>query len=334
MYIVHSYPIAVALCAITMLCWGSWANAQKLAGNTWPFQLFYWDYMIAMTLVCILAAWLLSSVGHGGESLVVNFKQAHWGTVCEAFFAGFGFNFSNILLLCVIEMAGMAVGFPVTVGVAILVGVTLSYIVNPVGNSLLIFLGMFCIISAVLFNARAYGYLSKNSKNNASIKKAIIIASIAGIVMGAYFPFLAQTISGNLVHISQGALTPYTAIAVFAVGSMVSNLLYNSYLMVRPLSGPRVYFKDYITHGSFKKHALGMLAGAITGIGIVSLIIATPKAGFAISYGMGQSATLIAALWGVLVWREFKNTPKRCALVIALMFAFFIIGLISIILAH
>jgi len=67
MFIVQSYPLAVVLCVLTMLCWGSWANTRKLARKDWRFELFYWDYAIGVVLLTLLLGLTLGSTGGAGS---------------------------------------------------------------------------------------------------------------------------------------------------------------------------------------------------------------------------------------------------------------------------
>src|SRR5665811_2135964 len=143
MFVVHSLPVAILFCVITMLGWGSWANTQKLAGKEkWQFQLFYWDYAIGVFLFSLVFAHTLGSFGTAGASTAENLHAADVGFILPALISGVLFNLSNILLVVGIDAAGMSVAFPVGVGLALVLGTAVSYIQNPKGQPVLIFSGL------------------------------------------------------------------------------------------------------------------------------------------------------------------------------------------------
>jgi glucose uptake protein len=137
----RSYALAVILCFVTMLCWGSWANTQKLTSKEWRFQLFYWDYAIGLFLLALFLALTLGSRGSVGRSFLTDLSQASGEAVWSALVGGIIFNLANILLVAAIDIAGMAVAFPVGVGIALVLGVITNYLATPVGNPWLLFLG-------------------------------------------------------------------------------------------------------------------------------------------------------------------------------------------------
>ena len=133
MFIPGSYSLAVILCIITMLCWGSWANTQKLASKSWPFPLFYWDYAIGVLLLSLVFAFTLGSWGESGRPFLDDISQADSSTLFSAFLGGVIFNLANLLVVAAIDLAGMAVAFPVGIGIALVLGVLVNYIATPVG---------------------------------------------------------------------------------------------------------------------------------------------------------------------------------------------------------
>ena len=328
MTIVESYPLALALCLITMLCWGSWANTQKLASKEWRFQLFYWDYAIGVFVLAIVLAFTLGSTGAGGRGFVPDLQQAEAKWLQSALIGGVIFNLSNILLVAAIDIAGMAVAFPVGVGLALALGVVTTYIAKPEGNVPMLALGVAGIVIAIILDALAYRKLATTS--NRAPTKGIVIAVAAGLLMGWFYSFVAQSM-GRLDPVTQtleaGKLSPYTAIVVFSFGLLVSNFLWNSIKMVRPLAGEPVPFGDYFSKGNLRLHLIGILGGVIWNIGMSLSIIASTKAGAALSYGLGQGATMIGALWGVFVWKEFKDAPPGTNKLLAAMFVFYLLGL-------
>ena len=325
MLVVESYPVAVALCVVTMLCWGSWANTRKLASHGWPFQLFYWDYAIGVMLFALLLAFTAGSAGEAGRPFLADLAQADRGPLGSAFLGGVIFNLSNILLVAAIDIAGMAVAFPVGVGLALAIGVVTNYMAAPLGNAALLFAGVAGVVVAILLSAAAYRRLpARDSRTSGT---GLALAVVAGLLMGYFYRFVAASMSADFVNLEPGKLGPYAAIVVFSTGLLASNLVWNSVVMARPFVGPRVPYGDYIANGSVRTHLVGILGGMIWSLGMSLSIVASGAAGFAISYGLGQGATLVAALWGVFIWREFDGAPSGTNRLLGLMFLSFIVGL-------
>lgn len=331
MIVIHSYGVAVFLVFITMLCWGSWGNTQKIAEKQWSFQLFYWDYVIGVILMALLLAFSAGSIGTEGRSFMTDIAQADYQSISMAFIGGVVFNLANILLVAAIAIAGMAVAFPIGIGLALVIGVISNYVAEPIGNPILLFIGVALVVVAIVFDALAYRKLP-TSKAGASTK-GIIISLIAGFLMGFFYRFVAESMGSNFVDPEAGKLTPYTASVVFALGLLISNFVWNTIIMYRPIAGQKVTYKDYFVKGNIKLHLIGISGGAIWSLGMTANIMAAEQAGFAISYGLGQGATLIAALWGVFVWKEFKGAKNTKSLLTA-MFLFFVAGLSLIIISR
>jgi glucose uptake protein len=332
MLIVESYGLAVALCVVTMLCWGSWANTQKLASKDWPFQLFYWDYAIGVFLFALILAHTAGSTGQAGRSAVDDLHQAASGPVQSAFLGGVIFNLSNILLVAAIDIAGMAVAFPIGVGLALMLGVITNYVATPVGNPVLLFAGVGGVVLAILFSAAAYRRLPVEGPKTTG--KGIALSVVAGLLMGYFYRFVAASMSADFVHLEPGKLGPYMAIVIFSFGLLLSNVLWNTIVMAKPFVGAPVPFGDYFSKGTVRLHLVGILGGMIWNLGMSLSIIASGVAGFAISYGLGQGATLVAAFWGVFIWKEFKGAPAGTNRLLTLMFVSFIVGLTLIVAAR
>ena len=328
MIIVESYPVAVLMCIITMLCWGSWANTQKLASKEWRFQLFYWDYAIGVFLLSLLLAFTMGSTGSGGRGFLADLHQADSQWLVSAFIGGVIFNLSNILLVAAIDIAGLAVAFPVGVGLALCLGVITTYLSNKVGNAQMLGMGVAAIMVAILLDALAYKRLSSGGAKTSA--KGIVISVVAGLLMGFFYKYVSQaigTIDPATKVLETGKLSPYTAVVLFSAGLLLSNFLWNSIMMVKPLTGDPVPFGDYFTKGNARLHLVGILGGMIWNLGMSFNIIASTKAGGALSYGLGQGATMIGALWGVFIWKEFKGAPSGTNKLLAAMFVFYLIGL-------
>lgn len=329
MFIIENYQLAVFLCVITMLCWGSWANTQKLASKKWSFSLFYWDYTLGVILLSLVFGLTLGSTGDSGQSFLPNLGDASLNAVFYALLGGVIFNIANLLLVAAIDIAGMAIAFPIGIGIALVLGVVVNYMAAPDGDPVLLFTGVGLVALAIVIDALAYKKISKG----AATTKGIMISLAAGVLMGFFYRFVAASMSEDFSNPTVGMLTPYTAVFVFSIGIFISNFLFNTFFMYRPLSGEKVTYKDYFKVGTPKLHIIGILGGVIWCVGFLFNMIAAGEAGFAISYGLGQGATMVAAIWGIFIWKEFKNAPKGTNSLIGLMFFLFIAGLSLIIMA-
>ncbi len=324
MFILESYSLAVFFCIITMLCWGSWANTQKLAEKSWRFELFYWDYVIGILIMSLLFAFTLGSAGEQGRSFVTDLQQAESSSITSALLGGIIFNLANILLIAAISIAGMSVAFPVGIGIALIWGVIDNYLKVPSGNPALIFSGVILIAIGIVMNALAYKKLTGSDQKVSS--KGLMISIIAGILMAQFYGFVVDGMIKDFSTPEAGKLTPYSSIVIFSFGILLSNFLFNTVLMKKPVQGTPVSYSDYF-NGNFKSHLTGILGGTIWCIGMSFSIIASDKAGPAISYGLGQGAVLVAAIWGVFIWKEFKGAPKETNSLLYIMFICFFIGL-------
>ena len=331
MFIVEDYGLAIMLCIVTMLCWGSWANTTKLTTKAWRFELFYWDYGFGILITTLLLAFTLGSVGEEGRAFLDDVKQADTSNILSAFAGGIIFNLANILLVAAIAIAGMSVAFPVGIGIALVLGVVVNYISNPQGNPVLIFGGVALIALAIVLNARAYQKLQTNSAAGVS-RKGLILSVVSGSLMGLFYKYVAGSMVSNFNVPDAGKLTPYTALVIFAIGIVISSFLFNSLQMKRPFIGTPVSFTDYFK-GITKDHLIGILGGVIWCVGMSLSIIASGKAGPAVSYGLGQGATVVAALWGIYVWREFDKAPQGTKSLLNIMLLLYIGGLAMIILS-
>lgn len=325
MFIVQSYPLAIFFCFVTMLCWGSWGNTQKLAAKTWRYELFYWDYVIGLLLFSLLSAFTLGSFGAEGRSFLDDLMQADGRNLFSAFLGGVVFNASNILLAAAVALCGMSVAFPVGVGLALVLGVLINYFGAAKGDPLFIFLGVALIAAAIVMNGLAYRMARTGKRKLAA--KGLLISVAAGTIMAFFYRFVASSMDlDSFTAPAAGKMTPYTAVVVFAAGVFVSNFLFNTIAMKCPVEGTPVRPSEYFG-GTFRTHLVGMLGGAIWCLGESFSMIASGKAGAAISYGLGQGATLVSALWGILIWKEFRGAPGASVLCNAGMFVLFLAGL-------
>ena len=324
MFVIETYGIAVVFCVITMLAWGSWANTQKLAPNTWRFELFYWDYVFGIVIFSLLFALTVGSSGSVGRPFLEDLAQAETGHMHSAVLGGVLFNAANILLVAAISLAGMSVAFPVGIGLALVVGVIVNYIDSPIGSSTLLFSGVALVVVAILLNANAYRKLSAQQQKVPT--KGLVLAVVAGLLMGLFYKYVANSMFPDFSVPIAGKLSPYTAVFLFSIGILASNLVFNTLLMHKPFEGAPLRFGDY-WDGTRKSHLMGVLGGVIWCVGMSFSILASDKAGPAISYGLGQGATVVAALWGIFVWKEFKGAPKGVPTMLNAMLCLYVIGL-------
>ena len=333
MFIVHSYLLAVIFCFVTMLCWGSWGNTQKMAGKTWRYELFYWDYVIGMVLFALLLGLTMGSIGDQGRPFIEDLMQANARGVMSVILGGVIFNASNILLSASVSLAGMAVAFPLGVGLALVLGVIINYMGAPKGDPVLLFVGVALIVIAIICNGVASGRMSKGAEANTSMRKGVVLSMVAGVLMSFFYRFVAAAMDlNNFEQPTAGMLTPYSAIFVFSIGVLLSNFVFNTLVMRRPFVGEPVAYSQYFK-GSMSTHLVGVLGGAIWCLGTAFSYIAAGKAGAAISYALGQGAPMVAAAWGVFIWKEFKGSDKQTNALLAVMFLFFIAGLSLIVLS-
>ena len=326
MLTVHSNALAILFCTITMIGWGSWANTQKLAGRTkWPFELYYWDYAIGLFLFSIVFILTAGSMGANGMPALENIRQASSDSIWLASLSGVLFNIANILLVVAIDVAGMSIAFPVGIGLALIIGTVTAYLQQPKGNATALFLGVAFVLAAMIFSALAYRKLPRSSTG--SWAKGMLFAIVAGCLMGFFYPQLIRSLSPgfNSAPILPGKLTPYTALFFFSIGVLVSNVVVNSVFMK---AAGRTYAEYFA--GTLQLHSLGVLGGAIWMLAFGLNVIASGVAGPAISYALGQGATLIAAIWGVVIWKEFRAAPKGTMPLVVFMFIGYVLGLLLI----
>ena len=325
MFIPHTYSAALVLMLISMLCWGSWANTQKI-DKRWRFELFYWDYIWGLLACALVFGLTLGSTSPASpESFFRNLGSASRRSLLEAFIGGVIFNLGNLLLVAAISVAGMAVAFPIGAGLALVIGAVINYIISPKGNPILLFGGIALICVAIILDAMAYRGLSAGAK---ATKKGVGLSLACGVAVGLFYPFVAKAITGP------NHLGPYTVYFVFALGAVVSNFPMNYGLMRRPVSGQRLRIKDYFK-GQASLHAWGILGGLIWGSGTIANFVASyvPLIGPATSFSLGEGNTMISAIWGIFVWKEFHGAGNRVKGLLAIMFLFFVSGLSCIALA-
>jgi len=318
MFIPHTLGFALLMMITSAICWGSWANTYKGVKN-YRFELFYWDYAVGIFLISLILALTMGSTGDDPSSFLNNVHAADTNNIVSTMIGGAIFNLANLLLVAGIDMAGLAIAFPVSIGIALVVGVVLSYAIQPKGNAVLLAAGVLCALIAVILDGKAYGSLAAVGRSIS--RKSIVACVVSGILMGLWNPFVAYGATrGN-------PLTPYSSVVFLTLGALLSCFIWNLYFMKRPLVGEPVGFGGFFS-GPPSGHLLGLLGGCIWGVGTVFNVVAGKATAFAISYAIGQSAPMVAALWGVLVWKEFAGAPGKSKSYLALMFVFYCLAIV------
>lgn len=331
-----TYLSALLLTILTMICWGSWANTTKMTGK-WRFELYYFDFSFGVLLTATILAFTLGSMGVNlsfqDNLIITRYRALFYGLL-----AGGVFNLANMLLVAAISVAGMAVAFPIGIGLALVIGVGWSYALNPQGNPALLFGGAALLVVGIVVVARAYRlYAAMRAAERAARKgttvrrspntgfKGIALSLACGVLMGAFYPLVEMSKAGEL------GLRAYAVGFVFAVGVFLSTPVFNIFFMNIPVKGKPIGIKRYF-RGTSKQHLLGVLGGLIWMVGTIANFCAASappevQVGPAVSYAIGQGAVLVSTLWGLLYWHEFQGAPAKVKGLLGIMIALFVVGL-------
>jgi glucose uptake protein len=311
---------------ISMLCWGSWANTLKLCPQ-YRFQLFYWDYVIGLILGTLLWGLTLGALGQTGRPFLQDISGSSIHHIALAVTGGIIFNVANLLLVAAIDIAGLAVAFPVGIGLALVVGAVSSYVLAPAGNPLMLFGGIALVVTAIVLDAAAYR-LREAERQSISVN-GVVLSLVAGLLMGCFYPFVSRAMSGD------GAPGPYATSFFFALGVGACALIVNSLMMRHPLDGKAPVTMAAYAGAQKSWHVWGILGGLVWCTGAVLNFTASRShiVGPAVSYSIGQGATMISAAWGVFIWHEFSTAPARAKTLLVWMFAVFLCGLSAVALA-
>lgn len=310
-----TYTVQLILMVTSMCCWGSWANTLKLTPG-WRFQSFYWDYVVGL----IVASLGFGTALGGGGDFWQRLATPSGVAIGYALLSGVIFNAANQLLVAAIDLAGLAVAFPIGIGLALIIGVLLNYVLAPAANPVLLFAGVVLVVIAIIVDAMAYRQRERNAGSVS--KRGIYISLLCGVLMGVFYPFLTKAMQVN------GALDAYTVVPYFSFGVALCALPLNWWLMKKPFTGTPVQFSNYAVAKSMW-HVWGALGGVIWCAGLSSNLISSraQMVGPAVSYALGQGATMISAAWGVFIWREFRNAPRIVNVLLPSMFVLFVVGL-------
>jgi glucose uptake protein len=334
MVLIENYWLAVCAFIFCMVCWGSWSNTQKLAAKTWRFELFYWDFVLGLVLTALLWGFTAGSFGEHGRSFVQDLKQADSQSIFYAMLGGTVWNLGNLLLVAAIAVAGMSVAFPIGGGLAWLGGIIFNFIIETKGGAELktlptsmLFIGVAIIFIAIVLTMMAYKKLASQQKKPSMA--GIVLSVLAGFFIAFFYGFVVKSLDPVFVTGGAGKLSPYSGVFFFTLGAFITTFIFNPFFMAKPVEGAPVKMKDYFT-GNLKTHLIGVLGGLIWASGMVVSFMAVGSGDPAVSYALSNAAPVVAILWGVFVWKEFKGAPKGTNRLLAIMFTLFLIGLVVI----
>jgi glucose uptake protein len=320
MFVPTSFGAALVMTILSTICWGSFANTFKLTKN-YRFELYYWDYAFGIVLISLVLALTMGSVHPDQNGFLLNVREAAPANLAYAALGGFIFNIANVLLLAGIEIVGLAVAFPISIGIALVEGVLLSYAIQPKGSGTLLGAGVLLAVLAVVMIGKAYGQLQKPGRGPS--RKGVVVCIVSGLLMGTFAPFVTRAMT------AARPVTPYAVAVFFTLGSLLCCFVFNIYLMKHPLVGEPLDFSGY-RRASARYHVLGLIGGAIWGVGTVFNFVAASLVGVAISYAIGQASPMIAALWGVFVWHEFRGSNAKAKGYLVGMFVCYMLALVLI----
>ncbi len=330
MILIHEYSTAILFFILAMICWGSWANSLKIGPKSWTIELFYWDFSIGLILAALLYAFTLGSTGTQGRPFREDLLSLSLNSLLFALISGFIWNTGTLLLSSAIRISGMAIAFPIGGGIAWILGIAVNYIIvlldkgKPESNPFLLWGGVVFIILAIILTGKAYRHISE--KNEKTAIKGIFLSVIAGILIAFFYGFLVKSLDGRFVTGGSGSMTPYTAIFFFTLGAMIATVIFIPVMMTKGRKENPLGAKDYFS-ASFPTHMIGLLGGLVFVGGLEASLIAVGAASPAVAYALSNAAPLVAMLWGIFLWKEFKNASKKTMIIVTMIFVFYLIGL-------
>jgi glucose uptake protein len=333
MIVIQNYTLAIILCVMAMICWGSWQNTQNMIGKPWRFELFYWDFVTGILIASLISALTIGSLGSQGRTFLQDISQAETANIGSAMLGGAVWNLGTLLLIAAIAIAGMSVAFPIGGGIGWLLGILVNYNSEQVKNPVTLFIGLGILVLAILFSMISYKKLAKETQKPTF--KGILLSFLAGLLIAFFYKFVANSLAANTleesgsISLEAGKLSPYTAVFFFAIGALISTIIFNPFFMRKPVQGEPVSMGEYFK-GTTRAHLFGLLGGAIWCAGNIMSFMAANAASPAIAYGLSNAAPMVAAIWGIFVWKEFKEAPKGTNTFLILMFISYMVGLVFI----
>ncbi len=333
MFLIQNYSLAIFFTILAMICWGSWANTQKIAAKTWRFELFYWDFVAGIAIMSLIVAFTVGSLGTHGRTFLEDLTTVDFSSIGFAMLGGILWNIGNILLVAAISVAGLAIAFPIGGGIAWILGIIINYILILLSGQeasekpVTLWIGVVIIITAIVLSGKIYDKVAKEKKQ-ASLK-GVVLSVMAGLFIAFFYGFVVKSLDPSFVAGGTGKLTPYTGIVFFTLGVIISTLIINPIIMRKPIIGKPVSMKLF-WKGTIREHSSGVLGGMIWMLGMTFSFMAVGAANPAISYALSNAAPVVAVLWGVFVWKEFKGAPKGTDRLLSILFICYIIGLVFI----
>jgi glucose uptake protein len=336
MILPQSNSLVLILMIASMLLLGAWASLFKAAGK-WRFELFYFDFAFGLLLAAIIFSFTFGDLGYDGFTFMDDLQHAGKHQWVYCFLSGIIFNIGNMLMLASVSVAGLAIAFPMTMGVAVIVASLVGLGGKPPGNALLIVLGCGLVLTSVVMNAVAYRIIGR--ERHEKLARAGLAKStrrpnpVKGIVLAVVGGLLIAAMSGLLIKARDPdvGLGPYTAAAIFSLGMFLSSLVLNVFLMNLPVEGEPLEFSAYFK-GRASQHLFGVVGGVLWYTGTLAALVSTSvpprmQPGPLESFLLAQGAPIIAALLGIIVWKELKGGDIRLKVLGALMIILFVCGL-------
>jgi len=342
MILPQTYPVVLVLMILSMICLGSWVSMFKLAGK-WRFELFYFDFAIGLALAAVIFAFTVGNLGFDGFNFLDDLQHAGKRQWMFGFLAGVIFNFANMMLMAAVSVAGISVAFPMAMAFAMIVGTLMTAISRSGNNMMLMALGCLLLLTSVVVNALAYRFLGlqqheeqaragqAKSTRRPSSAKGVILSMVSGVLLGSFGPLLDKARAGEV------GLGPYALGAMFAAGIVLTTPVFNVFFMNLPVEGDPVDFAMFFST-KLTQHLLGLLGGILWFTGVLAAMISGSvpdqiQGGQVLRAILLQSWPLLAALWGILVFRELKGAEGRVKIMSFLMLVLFACGMTMIALA-
>jgi glucose uptake protein len=341
MILPQTYAAAICLMLLSAICLGSWANTYKAAHVR--FELYYFDFAFGVVIAAAISAFTVGSMGYDGFTFLDDLLHASKHALLYAFTAGVLFNLANMLLMAGIAVAGMAIAYAISAGLALFIGVIISHVSKPSGNPLLTFAGCLLVFAAILAAGAVYRFLGEirheaiaragkaKSTRRPEAVKGIVISLLSGLLMAGSYPLIERARAGEY------GFGPYSLLAVFSGGVLVSTFIFNLFFMILPIEGHAADFLDYFKL-SARSHVLALGGGAIWTVGTLAAFTAASAENVrllsSISYGLSQAPALLAFVWGALLWKEFKDGDSRVKSLAGLSLMLFALGVILVSLAQ
>ncbi len=352
MILPETYIAALLLAILALICWGSWANAYKLAGRQ-RFELFYVDYAVGAFVAVTLAAFTFGSLGFdfggglGGFVFLDDLMRSSKHSWIYGIAAGAVFNLGTILLFAAMSMVGMSLAFPAGLGLAAVVTMLLGAIVSPHVNTVVLLATVALLLAAALLDVFAYHTVAyrrareaiktgrtKSTKVTVSWK-GLVLALIGGPLVGLCSPLVDRS------RAPETGMGPYAAAFMFALGVLSSTIVYDLLFMNLPVRGEPIEVLQYLRQPR-KNHLLPLLSGMVWAVGTVSLFVASAATGPTANTGVDPlpllgpatgilvllAAALLSGLWGLLLWKEFADAPERARPLVVFALVLLLAGLV------